>query len=208
MMGYHKRAVFLFVSALGLVVTGCGDEPRGGTPSARTEAVTRPADPVTLTVEGVKNARKTGDLLFGGQPDGATIERLAAEGYRTIVSTRGTGELSWDEKAVVEAAGMSFVFIAMDKPVKAITDEQVAAFAEVMNTAERPMLLHCSTGNRTAGLWAAWLAERHGVQPAEAMRLGALAGMTKVRGVVEKRLAERPAPRTSGVAPVTSQSKR
>jgi uncharacterized protein (TIGR01244 family) len=190
-MCHRKRAVFLLLSAIGLVVTGCSDESRGGTPSARTEAITRPADPVALTVEGLKNARKTGDLLFGGQPDEATIKRLAAEGYRTIVSTRGTGELSWDQKAVVEAAGMSFVFIAMDKPVKAITDEQVAAFAEVMNTAQRPMLLHCSTGNRTAGLWAVWLAERQGVEPAEALRLGALAGMTKSRSVVEKRLAGR-----------------
>ena len=34
-----------------------------------------------------------GDI--GGQPSADALGRLADEGYRTIVSTRGPGELSW-----------------------------------------------------------------------------------------------------------------
>ena len=177
------------VSALlgsALALAGCGNE--APTAPARGPRIEAPVEAVAVEVEGVAKARKAGDLLFGGQPDVATIRRLADEGYRTIVSTRGTGELDWDEKAAVEAAGMEFVFIAMDKPVEEITDAQLAAFDQVMRTAQRPMMLHCSTGNRTAGLYAVWLAEKAGVAPAEALRLGDSAGMTRVRPVVEKRL--------------------
>jgi hypothetical protein len=49
-------------------------------------------------------------------------------------------------------------------------------------------VLHCASGNRVAGLWGAWLAERQGMEPAEALRLAELAGMASVRPVVERRL--------------------
>jgi uncharacterized protein (TIGR01244 family) len=152
---------------------------------------TSPLEPVAVAVEGLSNARRAGDLLFGGQPDAATIARLAEEGFRTVVSTSGRGELDWDQRAAVEAAGMTYVFIPMDKPVETITDDQLRAFDEVMGKAARPMLLHCGSGNRTAGLWAVWLAERQGVSPARALRLGELAGMTQLRPLVEKRLLGR-----------------
>jgi len=52
----------------------------------------------------------------------------------------------------------------------------VIEVGEVVVEAERPMVVHCSSGNRVAGLWAVWLAERRGVEPARALELGALAG--------------------------------
>ncbi len=83
---------------------------------------------------------------------------------------------------------MTFVSIPMASPVTAITDEQVAALAEVMEGGEGPMLLHCGSGNRVSGLWGAWLAEDQGVDPEEALRLAQLAGLRSVRPVVERRL--------------------
>lgn len=145
-------------------------------------------DPVPCTIDGLRNCAQTGDVVFGGQPSEAVLEYLAAQGYQTVVSTRGADELDWDEQAAVEALGMTFVSIPMDAPVTAITDEQVAAIAELMESHEGPILLHCGSGNRVSGLWGAWLAEYRGVDPAEALRLAELAGMTGVRPVVERRL--------------------
>lgn len=168
-----------------LVVPSCGrPEP----------APTTALEPVPVSIEGMPDARKVGDILLGGQPDRAAIDRLAAAGYRTVVSTRGRGELEWDEAAAIRAAGMDYVFIPMDKPVQAITDETLDALDRVMREAERPLVLHCSTGNRTAGLWAVWLAEREGVAPEEALRLGKAAGLTRLAPVVEKRLLQTSTP--------------
>jgi protein tyrosine phosphatase (PTP) superfamily phosphohydrolase (DUF442 family) len=137
------------------------------------------------------NTVRVGDLLFGGQPTPAALRALRKAGYRTVLSTRGIGETRWDEEGTVDSLGMAFVTIPMAHPVEAITDEEVDRFDALMRSGERPMVLHCSSGNRVAGLWAVWLAERRGVDPARALALGAKAGMTRIRPVVEKRLSRR-----------------
>jgi uncharacterized protein (TIGR01244 family) len=146
------------------------------------------ADPVPCQVEGMRNCAQVGDVLIGGQPSQAALEYLAAQGYQTIVSTRGVQEVEWDERAAVEGLGMTFVSIPMESPVSAITDEQVAGLADVMEQHQGPTLLHCGSGNRVSGLWGVWLAEHRGVEADEALRLAELAGMTGVRPVVERRL--------------------
>ena len=146
------------------------------------------ADPTPCTIAGLGNCSEAGNLVIASQPSQEVLEYLAAQGYETVVSTRAPDELDWDERAAVEALGMRFVNIPMPGPVEAITDEQVAAFAEVMESGEGRMFLHCGSGNRVAGLWGAWLAEYRGIDSAEALRLAELGGMTRVRPVVEQRL--------------------
>jgi uncharacterized protein (TIGR01244 family) len=136
----------------------------------------------------MRNCAKTGDVLIGAQPSEAALETLAAQGYKTIVSTRAEGEIDWDERAKVESLGMTFVRIPMPSPVTEITDDQVALLDDVLAGGVGPVVLHCGSGNRVSGLWAAWLAADRGLAPAEALRLAALAGMGSVRPVVEQRL--------------------
>lgn len=146
-------------------------------------------DPVACEAPGLTNCRQTGDVVFGSQPSPATLQYLADQGYTTIVSTRGLTELDWDERAAVEALGMRFVQIPMPSPVTGITDAQVAALDSVLAGHAGPILLHCGSGNRVAGLWATWLTEKQGMHPDSALRLATLAGMTGVRAMVEQRLS-------------------
>jgi protein tyrosine phosphatase (PTP) superfamily phosphohydrolase (DUF442 family) len=145
------------------------------------------ADPVACSVPGLPNCRQTGDIVFGAQPSPAALQYLRDQGVTTVVSTRGLMELDWDERALVESLGMRFVQIPMGNPVTGITDAQVAALDSVLS-APGSVLLHCSSGNRVAGLWGAWLAERQGMEPVNALRLAELAGMTRVRPAVEQRV--------------------
>lgn len=145
-------------------------------------------DSAHVKIEGMRNEVQIGDLLFGSQPSEEALAQLAAQGYKTVLSTRTESELSWDEKAKVESLGMTFVRIPMENPVTKITDEEVNNFAELMKTGERPMVLHCGSGNRVAGLWAVWLVEHENVEPTEALQQAEQAGMTSTRNVVGKRL--------------------
>lgn len=156
-----------------IVVPGCGGQP---------------PDSASVEIEGLGSAVLMGDLLFAGQPTDKGLAELAKQGYRTVLSTRGEGELMWNEQAVVEPLGMSFHHIPMNGSSAPITDEQVAAFADIMENAERPMVLHCASGNRVSGLWAVWLVEHDGKSPEEALAMATKTGMTRVRPVVEKRL--------------------
>ena len=128
-------------------------------------------------------------MVFGGQPTEDALVELKNRGFKTILTTRGEGELQWDEKTKVEELGMTFASVPMNHPVEEITDDQVARFAELMENGERPIVLHCGSGNRVAGLWAVWLVEVEGMEPGPALELAEKAGMTGVRPVVEKRLA-------------------
>ncbi len=145
-------------------------------------------DPTSCAVEGLRNCAVAGDVLFASQPSEVALERLAEQGYTTVVTTRADDEIDWDERAKVESLGMSFLSIPMPNPVSAITDEQVARLDSVLANARGPVVLHCGSGNRVSGLWGAWLAERKGVEPEEALRLAEAAGMRSVRPVVEQRL--------------------
>jgi uncharacterized protein (TIGR01244 family) len=145
-------------------------------------------DSAHVKIEGIRNQVQIGDLLFGGQPSEEALAQLAAQGYKTVLSARTEPELRWDEKAKVESLGMTFVRIPMENPVTKITDEQVNNFAGLMENGERPMVLHCGSGNRVAGLWAVWLVEHKNVEPTEALRQAEEAGMTSIRNVVGKRL--------------------
>jgi uncharacterized protein (TIGR01244 family) len=145
-------------------------------------------EPTACEVEGMRNCAMAGGLVIGGQPSEAALQELAGRGYRTVITTRGDGEVEWDERAAAEALGMEFVSIPMVHPVTGITDAQISALAEVFDRVDGPTLLHCGSGNRAAGLWGAWLAEREGVDPEVALELAARMGMTGVRPVVEQRL--------------------
>jgi len=165
---------------MALAVAACAQ------PKAETALELKPC-----AVEGLPNCVQTDELTFGGQPTADALRLLASQGYRTVISTRGEGELEWDERALVEELGMRFVAIPMANPVTTITDGEVTALDAALAN-EGPKLLHCSSGNRAAGLWGAWLAERQGVEPARALELAERAGMTRTREAVEARLRGAP----------------
>lgn len=149
-----------------------------------TEITTTPVE-----VDGINNSvLVTGDMLIGGQPTREALMKLADEGYTTVITARGDGEISWDEKAFVDSLGMRYVSIPMPGPDYAITDQHIEEFDEVIRTSDGPILFHCGSGNRAAGLWGVWLAEKKGLSPAAALELAEKAGMTRVRPVAERRL--------------------
>jgi protein tyrosine phosphatase (PTP) superfamily phosphohydrolase (DUF442 family) len=83
---------------------------------------------------------------------------------------------------------MKFVQIPMQNPVMAITDQQVVRLDSVLANVKGKTLLHCSSGNRVAGLYGVWLAEKQGLDDRTAIGVAEQAGMTGVRPVVETRL--------------------
>jgi len=148
----------------------------------------REPTPEKITIEGIKNAVRLDNLLFCSQPSKEGFENLANSGYKTILSTRGENELTWDEAGLVDSLGMSFVNIPMPGPVTEITDEQVRRFDDFMSSANQPIVLHCGSGNRVSGLWAVWLVEHKNIPPDKALALASQTGMKGVRKAVEKRL--------------------
>lgn len=148
----------------------------------------REPKPEKVSIDGVVKTVRVGELLLSGQPSKAGLKNLADLGYKTVLSVRGETEVKWDEPAAVDSLGMAFFSIPMPGSGNEITDEQVSQFDKLLNSAKKPLVLHCGSGNRISGLWAVWLVEYKKVAPEKALALATQTGMKSVRKAVEKRL--------------------
>jgi uncharacterized protein (TIGR01244 family) len=141
-----------------------------------------------LTLAFALNSHAQDTVAIGGQPSPEELDSLAAAGYEAILSTRADGELDWDQASVVDSLGMTFVTIPMENPVTEITHDQIEAFDAFMSL-DKKSFLHCGSGNRVSGLWAAWLVEFQGVDKDEALgRAEAFGLRPSLRGAVEAHL--------------------
>ena len=104
-------------------------------------------------------------VLFGGQPTEEQVQAMAAAGVKTVIDLRGeTEDRGYDEVAAMAAAGLRYVPIPVtgDTMAEASTFE---SFLEAFETAEKPVLVHCASGNRVGALYYAHLVAAKNVPP-------------------------------------------
>lgn len=145
-------------------------------------------EPKPFNMDDLGRGAIAGDLVISSQPTAEILSQLGAQGFRTVISTRGEGEIDWAEANRVKEAGMEYFQVPMEKSSTEITDAQVEQLNQILKHAEKPVLLHCGSANRAASLWTVWLVEKKGVAPDEAIRLGRLMGMTSMEAIVNERL--------------------
>ncbi len=117
----------------------------GQAPRAKTSAV-EAAD-----LGNTYNVHVCGDLHFAGQFTPADIEKIKASGIKRIITLRGENEIEWDEKALVEKAGLEFVRTQFRAP-DTLTDEVFHRIRALLES-EQNTLLHCGGANRVGGDW-------------------------------------------------------
>lgn len=123
------------------------------------------------------------------QPDRAMLEQWKAEGVTTVINMRPDAEMAevdYDEKAAVEALGMSYVTVPFDRTQAspAITE----ALGAALDSADGKVALHCASGSRAANALAALHIERGEAAPetvqSPAEGIGLLPSM--LRGLSER----------------------
>lgn len=97
------------------------------------------------------------DLVASPQILPDDMQRIAAEGYRSVISNRPDGEApdqpaTADLRRAAEAAGLQFAHV----PVVGgqIGDDDVTAFQQALDDLPKPIFGFCRTGTRTTTLWA------------------------------------------------------
>lgn len=116
-----------------------------------------------------------GDLYISGQPDSASLVRLKGEGVRTVINLRTAPEMSnraavpFDEQAVVEALGMTYVHIPLGGEDTPYTPDAVRKFADALHTSGGKVLLHCTVAWRASHMLAAYLIRFKGMPTAQAL---------------------------------------
>lgn len=147
----------------------------------------QPASQETPRIE-IDNARTPlPGVLSGGQVTADDLAAAAAAGYRTVINLRTPEEpLDWDEPAKVAELGMRYVSLPTIAGAEGITREKAEKLAQALDEAERPLVLHCGSGNRVGALFALMAFYLDGKDPETALKIGRDAGLTRLEPVVRE----------------------
>ena len=128
-------------------------------------------------------------LRSGGQPTDADLNAAAASGYAMVISLRPDDETTGDdsEKALVERLGMRFVRIPVGG-AEDLTEAAVHELDEALSSASGPVLIHCSSGNRSGALLGLRAYIIGGVSGDEAVSIARGGGMTRLTTALTEKI--------------------
>jgi uncharacterized protein (TIGR01244 family) len=122
----------------------------------------------------------------------ADVDAIQHSGVREVIDLTLDGETpDFDEAAAVRSRGMVYRNLPIEGAA-GLTIENARAFDALLRSAQRPVLVHCSSGNRVgalAALRAAWVL---GATTEEAVAVGKAWGLKGLEGEVRTRLATGP----------------
>lgn len=151
----RKRAVkFAALGILGLVTLGLVTLGLASCGGAQKKTMSEPQlEPYECgTVERV---HVFGEVFLASQPQPEDFQHASDGGIKTVVNLRKPDEVEWDEEAVVTGLGMEYHSVPY-KAVVELTDEVFDEVRELLNApGNKPLMLHCSSGNRVAAVWIA-----------------------------------------------------
>lgn len=161
--------------AAALSAVGCASTPTVATLPPVTDAV--------LAAPGI---------VAAGRLRPGDVARVSEAGIRHVIDLTPDAETpQFDEAAAVRAAGLAYSNLPL-RGAPDLTRENVHAFDALLRNAQRPLLVHCASGNRVGGLLALMKAGE-GMPAEQALAYGRSAGMTSTEGTVRDTLGIAPA---------------
>jgi uncharacterized protein (TIGR01244 family) len=132
-----------------------------------------PADPGFGIVNAVEAEP---GLLIAGQPTAQQIKAAGKAGYHTVLDLRSRAEdRGFNEEKTVLKAKIAYTNVEVTPDT--LTQSKVLYFLMMLRQAERPVLLHCHSGNRAGALYYAWLVLEKAVPEDQALEQARLAGL-------------------------------
>lgn len=118
-------------------------------------------------------------LMSSGQPSREALEKLCNSGCTLVVNLRPPAErCGFDEVACARELGLDYHNIPVGGPDD-LCMEAVEALDRVLQEAgDRPVLIHCASGNRVGALLALHAHWKRGMDPEQAIAYGDRAGLT------------------------------
>jgi len=151
----------------------------GCTRDAGTASPRPPPKPAEQMSESFHNLYQTDGVYFAGLPTERGFAQMQEAGVTLVVNLltepEVKGRLQFDEQALSESLGMTYVHIPVSP--ESYSREDVDRLAEAMAKTDGKVLIHCASSNRVGALWANYLMIEDGLSKDEALRQGQAAGM-------------------------------
>lgn len=145
--------------------------------------------PALIKVPEVTNAvSPMPGVVAAGRLTAEDVSELKDAGIRKVIDLSTDPETpGFDEGAALRSAGIEYSNLPL-RGAPDLTRENVLAFDALMRDADRPVLVHCASGNRVgamAALRAAWV---EGKSADEAIAIGKQWGLTSLEPQVREKL--------------------
>ena len=169
---------------------------RGEQPQVATDAAAEAKKPEPAEWGSTARLHRLGGLFFASQPAAEDFAQARKDGVKTVINLRRPEEMTgFNEAEVVEGLGMKYISLPWNGPEE-LTDEVFDKSRELLKTAERPILLHCSSSNRVGAVWLPYRVLDEGAGLDEAVAEAKVVGLrtpayeTKARDYIERHRAE------------------
>jgi uncharacterized protein (TIGR01244 family) len=131
-----------------------------------------------VPVEVGPGSEVTGACVNAGGRLVVRATRVGADpGYKTVIDLRPLAEdRGFDEEKAARKAKLEYTNIAVSPDT--LDAPKIKYFLTVLSNAERPALIHCSSGNRAGGFYYAWLVLENGMPEDQAMAQAQAAGLS------------------------------
>jgi uncharacterized protein (TIGR01244 family) len=166
------KRTFILSSILAslLLASACASE-KASSSSTPPAAAKAPATPTTTAVKAPPTAEKLepyscgsverlhtwNGIFAGSQPAADDLRHARDNGIKTILNFRpATENPGFDEAALVQELGMKYENLPFASPAE-LTDEVITkARSFLRDETQRPMFVHCHSGNRVGAIWLAF----------------------------------------------------
>ena len=98
------------------------------------------------------NVHKCGRLFTAGQFLPTDLDIIKKNSITRVITLRTDGEVKWDEKQLLEKAGIQFHAIPFRSP-ESLTDEVFDKVRDLLKEQTTTTLFHCGSANRVGGVW-------------------------------------------------------
>ena len=112
----------------------------------------QPASVEAAELGGTKNVHRVGNLFLAGQFEKEDIEAIKQAGIGRVITLRTDKEVDWNEKELVESAGLRFDAIGFLAP-ESLTDEIFDQVRMQLKNENGKTLLHCGSAGRVGAVW-------------------------------------------------------
>jgi uncharacterized protein (TIGR01244 family) len=145
--------------------------------------------PVATRVPAVANALSPEPgVVSAGRLKPVDIEPVHDAGIRQVIDLTPDAETpDFDEAAAVRSAGLAYSNLPLAGPDD-LTHENVQAFDAMLRNAQRPVLVHCASGNRVGAMAALRAAWAEGRSTEDAIAIGKTWGLKGLEGEVRRRI--------------------
>ncbi len=123
-------------------------------------------------------AQVADNVFVTGQPNQAGLEDMRESGVVKVINLRTQQEMNnrkvvpFDEAQAVQKLGMQYVHIPLGGPGAPYSPAGLKEFADAIESAEGPVLLHCTVAWRASHMWAAYLVAHQGFSVGDAVAVG------------------------------------